>query len=236
MITFLLRSFLLILFFAPLMSMGQDVSFGLEARTNIPLKDFKQQLHANSFPELAAFGYYEFPGMPIAAGLSVGYGLYGSVLEKRNDLYDGDTEVYRIRRNNNILNIKVHYRHYLPWVKYEKLFFDAQLGLGHMYTRFLIRENLFSETIEEGLDHGTYTMVFGFGLGYKLPITFKNEGTHLELKAIYNNSNPTRFLPKGAVNTTKNPGEDAVFNYNIQKASLQMFQIAIAIVGLNGTF
>jgi hypothetical protein len=53
---------------------------------------------------------------------------------------------------------------------------------------------------------------------------------------MYHTSNPVRFLPRGAVDTTKNPGEDAVFNYKTQKASLEMFQIAVAIVGLYDIF
>ena len=232
----LLRSFLILLCHAPILCLGQELSFGVEARANLPIRNFNQKLQANTFPEIAVFGIYKIPELPVAVGLSVGYGIYGRLLEKRKDLYEGSTETLRLRRNNNLLTIKAHYRFYTPWVKNEKLFVDAQLGVSHLYTRYLVRETIFSETIEEGLDHASWTMAYGLGLGYKLPVAIKNKGTHLEIKAVYHTSNPARFLPKGAVNTTKKPGEDAVFNYNTQKASLEMFQIAIAIVGLYDIF
>lgn len=228
----LLRSFLILLCHAPILCLGQELSFGVEARANLPIRNFNQKLQANTFPEMAVFGLYKIPKLPVAAGLSVGYGIYGRLLEKRNDLYEGASKTLRLRRNNNLLSIKAHYRFYTPWVKNEKLFIDAQLGVSHLFTRYLIRETLWSEPIEEGLDHASWTMAYGLGLGYKLPVAIKNKSTHLEVKLMYQTSNPTRFLPKGAVNTTKNPGEDAVFNYSTQKASLEMLQIAIAIVGL----
>jgi hypothetical protein len=236
MSTYLLRLFFVLIFYTPILSPGQELYFGVEARTNLPLHNFKQKLQANTFPEIAVFGLYKIPELPIAAGLSVGYGMYGRLLEKRSDLYEGSTETLRLRRNNNLLSIKGHYRFYTPWVKNEKLFVDAQLGVNHLYTRYLIRETLLSETLEEGLDHASWTMAYGLGLGYKLPVAIKNKGTHLEVKAMYHTSNPVRFLPRGAVDTTKNPGEDAVFNYKTQKASLEMFQIAVAIVGLYDIF
>ena len=62
--------------------MSQDIIFGIETKYNFPINDFKEKLQANSFPEIAGSVYYEFPRVPVAAGLSVGYGIYGSLLEK----------------------------------------------------------------------------------------------------------------------------------------------------------
>ncbi|WP_460516121.1 hypothetical protein [Cyclobacterium sediminis] len=223
---------LFLLFFLPFSGMAQDIIFGIETKYNFPINDFKEKIQANSFPEIAGSVYYEFPSLPVAAGLSVGYGIYGSSLEKRDDLYNGDSEVLRLRRNSNILNIKAHYKHYLPWVKMDRLFIDAQIGLSNLYTRYMIRETIFSEILEEGLDHSAFTMAYGLALGYKLPIEFKGNDTQLELKVNYNSSVPFRFLPKGAVETTKSPGENAVFHYNTQRSSLEIVQIAIAVVGI----
>jgi hypothetical protein len=223
---------LFLLFFIPFSGISQDIIFGIETKYNFPINDFKEKLQANSFPEIAGSVYYEFPSLPVAAGLSVGYGIYGSLLEKRDDLYDGDPEVLRLRRNSNILNVKAHYKQYLPWVKMNRLFIDAQIGASNLYTRYMIRETILSETLEEGLDHSAFTMAYGLAMGYKLPIIFKENDTQLELKVSYTSSLPFLFLPKRGVETTKKPGENAVFHYNTKRSNIEMVQIAIAVVGI----
>lgn len=187
----------------------------------------KEEAGSIFFPTLSGFLLYEFQTAPIQIGIDLGYGVYGSKLEKRNDLYDGFTDELRLRRNNNILTGMVTMR-YLPIVP-SKLtpFLEAQFGGNFLYTRYKIRANISEEPIEAATDFSDWTLAYRVGAGIQIPLPFLDESTKLEFKTTYQTSSSMRFLTKG--DATYLPDE-GIFDYNLQRGPLQFLTFSVGIV------
>jgi hypothetical protein len=80
----------LFFFLSPLLtSSAQDFMGGAHFNAGFPFGDFKETAPELFVPEIDFFANYQIPIAPIEVGLSVGYGIYGTQLEKRNDLLCG---------------------------------------------------------------------------------------------------------------------------------------------------
>ncbi|WP_111670647.1 hypothetical protein [Algoriphagus litoralis] len=182
------------------------------------------------FPSLSGILLHEARSAPIQVGLELGYGIYGSKLEKRTDLYEGFSDELRLRRNNNIATGMVVIR-YLPFPE-SKLspFIEAKFGANYLYTRYKIRESIAAEdTIEAGKDFENWTLAHGFGAGVQFPIP-TNPDLVLEFKANYQSSNSLRFLTKGDTTFDPLPNGGGTFDYEVRSAPLTKLSFSIGIL------
>lgn len=123
------RLLFLFFFISPfLKANAQDFIGGFRVKTNIPIGDFKAEAEGILLPELAFWANYQIPNSPLEVGLSLGYGIYGTRLEKRNDLNVGLNDELRLRRNNNTLTMMGVFR-FFPEVYGKVLpFIEGQAG------------------------------------------------------------------------------------------------------------
>ncbi|MFT7363796.1 MAG: hypothetical protein ACI9UV_001999 [Algoriphagus sp.] len=218
---------LLILFFFTLSAQAQFFLAGAHFNGSSSVGKLKSEAGSVFFPTLSGFMLYEFEQAPIQIGLDLGYGLYGSKLEKRTDLYAGFSDELRLRRNNYIATGMITMR-YLPWVngKYTP-FIEAQFGRNYLYTRYQIRASIDDEPIEADSDHRDWSIAYRVGAGIQIPLPFLDEGTKLEFKTSYQTSNSIRFLTKGDVSYLPDEG---IFDYNFRRGPLEFLTFSIGIV------
>lgn len=189
----------------------------------------KEEAGSLFFPTISGFLLYEFQTAPIQVGLDLGYGLYGSKLEKRTDLYPGFTDELRLRRNNHIVTGMVSMR-YLPWVnaKYTP-FLETQFGANYLFTHYQIRATIDDEPLEAATDHSDWALAYRVGAGIQIPLPFLDSSTKLEFKTTYQDSSSIRFLTKGDVTYLPDQG-DGQFRYDYQRGPLQFLTFSIGIV------
>ncbi|WP_332912198.1 hypothetical protein [Algoriphagus boritolerans] len=182
------------------------------------------------FPTISGILLHEARSAPIQFGLELGYGIYGSKLEKRTDLYEGFSDELRLRRNNNIATGMIVIR-YLPFIDSKITpFLEAKFGANYLYTRYKIRESIASdEAIESGKDFENWTLAHGFGAGVQFPIP-SNPDLVLEFKANYQSSNSIRFLTKGDASFDPLPGGGGTFDYEIRSAPLSKLTFSIGLL------
>ncbi|MFD2037613.1 hypothetical protein ACFSKL_22655 [Belliella marina] len=208
---------------------AQDFLWGLQLKSGIATQDFYEESGRLVVPELAFFTNYQVPKLPIEIGLSLGYGLYGTQLEKRDDLYVGFSDELRLRRNNNTLSMAGVFR-FFPQV-YGKVFpfVEAQMGALYSYTRFKIRETVSSDPIEEERDMGNWARMSQLGGGVLIPMGKSN--ANLELRLMYQNTGRLEYLTKGDVSFIPDPdGEvNGVFEYDVKRSTFNMIQPSIGI-------
>lgn len=211
-------------------SFAQELLWGLQLKSGIATEDFYQESGRLVVPELAFFTNYQIPNKPIEVGFSLGYGLYGTELEKRNDLYVGFNDELRLRRNNNMLSMAGVFR-FFPQV-YGKVFpfVEAQLGAVYAYSRFKIRETVLTEPLEEDHDMGDWARMNQLGGGLLIPLG-KGINGNLEIRLMYQNTSRLDYLKSG--DTTFRPDPDGqvngVFEYNIRRSTLNMIQPSIGV-------
>jgi hypothetical protein len=219
----------LILILLPFIAKSQNFGLGFQSNFGIPVLDLKEEVGGLVFPEFNTLGIYDFPFAPIELGLSIGYGVYNSSLEKRRDLYPGFTDELRLRRNNNLLTIMAVFR-YFPEVKWKTIlpFFEIQAGANYFFTRYKIRESRFEEPIEEGRDFSDWVSAFRFGGGLKIP--FKNPDMgYFDIKIIYHESGKVEFLRKNDTQYLPDQG-NGEFVYSPVSSPIQMIQPGIGVV------
>jgi hypothetical protein len=207
---------------------GQDILYGFQANAGIPVRELRDNVGNIVFPEYTFIALYSLPYRPIEVGLSIGYGKYGTKLEKRTDLYPGFNDELRLRRNNNLLTLMGVFR-FNPEVNWKvEPFIEAQLGANYFYTRYKIRESRFDDPLEEGMDFKAWVMAYRVGGGIKIP--FKNrEIGFLEFKCLYHDSGPVQFLRRQDTEFRPDQG-DGEFVYSPQRSAINMVQPGIGIV------
>lgn len=190
----------------------------------------KEETGGLFFPSISGILLHEARNAPIQFGLELGYGVYGSNLEKRTDLYEGFSDELRLRRNNNLATGMIVIR-YQPLLDSKITpFLEAKFGANYLYTRYKIRESFTSEeAIEAGKDFESWTLSHGIGAGIQIPFP-SNPSLLLELKANYQTSNSTRFLTKGDVSFDPLPNGGGTFDYDIQSAPLEKVTISIGLL------
>ncbi len=220
----------LVFFLITFHSFGQNFLGGLQYKHGIATQDFYQESGRLMVPELSFFTNYQVPDLPIEVGISLGYALYGSELEKRRDLYLGFNDQLRLRRNNNVLTMSGVFR-FFPQV-YGKVFpfVEAQMGAIYSFTRYKIRETATTDPIEEERDMGSWARLSQLGGGVMIPIS-KDGSTNLELRVMYQNTGRLDYLTKGDVTFRPDPDRQAngIFEYNTRRSSFNMIQPSIGI-------
>lgn len=202
-------------------------SSGFHATLGIPTSDFRDAVPGIMFPEIAWTTIFPIRQSPIHLGFSATYGLYGTRLERRRDLYAGQTDRMWLRRNNNTLNLMGVFRFYPETYTKVQPFFEGQLGATYLFTRYKIRESLLTEPIEEGLDLGAWAMTYKIGGGIKWPLKDWELG-YYEFKISYHDNAPIDFLRKG--DTTFNPDIcEGEFTYRIQRSAFQLIQPSFGV-------
>jgi len=225
-----MRSVLFIAIFLSSASMAQAQYFsaGFQANAGFPIGDLRQKTGSIIFPEYSFSTYYKFPMKPIEVGFGLGYGKYGTELEKRSDLYPGFTDRLRLRRNNNLLTFMGIFRYNFESEKRLTPFLEAQAGANYFYTRYKIRETQFEEPIEQGMDFGDWVLGYRFGGGVKIPFKNRDMG-HFEFKVLYHDSAQVEFLRKQDTEYLPDQGEGE-FVYSIQRSPITMIQPGIGII------
>ena len=225
-----MKKFLIFVFLISNGALAQDFLWGLQYKLGIAVQDFKAESGNVQVPEFVFFSTYQIPKIPVEIGLSLGYGIYGTQLEKRRDLYVGFNDELRLRRNNNLFSAAGMFR-FFPQV-YGKAFpfFEAQLGAVYAYSRFKIRETATTEPIEEGRDMGNWARMNQLGGGLLIPLG-KSVNGNLEIKLMYQNTGRLEYLTKGDVRFRPDPDGrvNGEFEYFTRKSSLNMIQPSIGI-------
>src|SRR5690554_3586142 len=158
---------------------------------SLPLNNFREISGEIILPEINFHGIYQLPSYPIGLGLNIGYSRYGSRLVKRNDIWDGQTDDVRIRRNNNLVNFMATLRFTpetnLPFQAY----IEGGIGTIYAYTYVNIRESIFEEPIISETKLGDWALAYQGTGGILWPIDKKNQ-LFLEFRLNY------RITPKKA--------------------------------------
>lgn len=208
-------------------SQAQFYVAGIHFNGSLPSGQLKQETESTFFPSLSGIVLYEFQSTPIQVGLELGYGIYGSNMELRTDLYPGFSDELRLRRNNNLATGMAVIR-YLPVVNSKVTpFIEAQMGVIYLYTRYKIREEIYSEqAIESGKDYEDWALAYRIGGGIQIPIDSK-EMLFLELRGTFQDGNVARFLQKGDVGYDPNEGK---FIYDFRRAPLKYMTFSVGLV------
>lgn len=217
-------------FLIPIGVRSQDFSLGLIGRPNITLNRFNESLDRTIIPELTLIGFYKLPyQQPLDIGLSLGYSLYGTDLEKRDDLFPNSSETFRLRKYHNLWNLKAHLRYYPSPSMHFPLFFEVQGGAVNINTRYAIRDSAFDEPLEKDGIIRDWVMGYGAGMGYKIP--FKKDPTrgYIEIRLLYHDSAFAKFLRKGQAQFDPDLGEFGEFVYQPHRTPLTMLELSIGI-------
>lgn len=223
------RSLLLVLFLISSASLqAQFFVAGGHLNGGVPVSKLKQEVDKLFFPTISGIVLYEFQSQPVQVGLEIGYGIYGTKVEKRNDLYAGYTDEYRLRRNNNSASAMAVFR-YLP-ILHSRLtpFIEIQTGANYLYSRFKIRPSFLEEPIEAGTDLRDLAFAYKIGGGIQFPLPII-DGGKIELRLTYQDGGTMRFLTKGDASFLPDKG-DGEFEYNPRQSPLQLITASVGIV------
>jgi hypothetical protein len=191
--------------------------------------ELKKETGGLFIPTLSGIFLYEAATAPIQFGFELGYGIYGSKMEKRTDLYAGFNDELRLRRNNNILTGMTVIRYQTNPLGEIHHFIEAKFGANYLYTRYKIRETMFSEeALESDKDFENWTLSYSVGTGVQIPLN--SSGLFLELKGNYQTGNSVRFLTKGDATYTAEPGGGGTFEYNYRRSPLDLIMLSIGLV------
>lgn len=191
--------------------------------------ELKKETGGLFIPTLSAILLYEAATAPIQFGFELGYGIYGSKMEKRTDLYAGFNDELRLRRNNNILTGMTVIRYQTNPLGKIHHFIEAKFGANYLYTRYKIRETMFSEeALESDKDFENWTLSYSVGTGVQIPIN--PSGLFLELKANYQTGNSVRFLTKGDTTYKPEPGGGGKFDYNYRRSPLDLLMFSVGLI------
>ncbi|RAI85739.1 hypothetical protein [Algoriphagus yeomjeoni] len=194
----------------------------------LPVSKLKKEVDKTFFPTLSGILLYELYNQPIQLGLEVAYGIYGTKVEKRNDLYPGYTDEFRLRRNNNYTSGMAVFR-YLPSLTSKVTpFIEIQAGANYLYSRFKIRASIFEEVFEAGKDMQDWAFAYKIGGGVQFPLP-GIDGGKLELRVTYQDGGTMRFLTRGDTNYLPNKG-DGEFEYKPRNSPLQLINASVGIV------
>ncbi|TXE05755.1 hypothetical protein [Algoriphagus aquimarinus] len=223
------KSLLILLFIASATSLqAQFFIAGGHLNGGFPASNLKQEVDKTFFPSLSGILLYEFYAQPIQVGMELSYGIYGTKVEVRDDLYPGYTVDYRIRRNNNYTSGMTVFR-YLPSLT-SKLtpFIEIQAGANYLYSRFKIRPSIFEDVVEAGKDMQDWAFAYKIGGGIQFPLP-GIEGGKLELRINYQDGGSMRFLTKGDTNFLPDKG-DGEFEYSPRQSPLHLITGSVGIV------
>tara|TARA_R110002020_G_scaffold229228_6_gene439971 strand:- start:179 stop:874 length:696 start_codon:yes stop_codon:yes gene_type:complete len=194
----------------------------------LPVSLLRIEVDKTFFPTLSGILLYEFYNQPIQVGMEVSYGVYGTKVEVRDDLYSGFSDEFRLRRNNNYASGMAVFR-YLPLLTRKVTpFVEIQAGVNYLYSRFKIRPSIFEEVVEAGRDMQDWAIAYKIGGGIQFPLP-GIEGGKLELRVNYQDGGTMHFLTKGDTKYLPDKG-DGEFEYNPRQSPLQLITASVGIV------
>ncbi|GMQ28317.1 hypothetical protein [Algoriphagus confluentis] len=209
---------------------AQVWSAGGHFNGGIALGEFKQETGGLFIPTISGILLYEAPTAPVSLGLELGYGIYGSKMERRTDLYRGFSDELRLRRNNNIATGMAVIRYQTNPLGNIRHFIEAKFGANYLYTRYKVRETILSEEIiESGKDFENWTLAYSLGTGVQIPIAAE-PGLFLEFKANYQSSSDLRFLTKGDVRYVPFPDGGGEFEFETKRAPLDQVVLSFGVI------
>ncbi|EIM74852.1 hypothetical protein A3SI_14739 [Nitritalea halalkaliphila LW7] len=210
--------------------LAQDFLVQVESRVGFATGELQREAPGLVMPELSVGFLYQLPELPLELGVRIGYSLYGSKLEERNDLFLNQLEDLRLRRLNYTWNYMGVFR-FFPQV-YGKVFpfVEVQAGFIRIASSYAIRETAFDEPFERQRDFGTWTQAFQGGGGLMIPFKDPSIG-NIEVKLLYQNTARTDFLRRGDVLFLPDPdGErNGIFDFNTRRSALQLFVPTVAL-------
>lgn len=190
----LFLSFMMICF-TVLDSHAQQLMGGIHFKPGIPTGDFHQASGINVVSELSAGALYGIKGSPLFIGAELGYGRYGTSVTRRRDIFPGVNQRFRIRRNNNYVNLMGVVR-LMPNLNSKfRPFLEGQIGAIHTFTRSRIRENRLADPIASGTEHYDWALLLQAGAGVMVAVNSSRD-TFIELKANYVHSGKINYLSR----------------------------------------
>ncbi len=193
-----------------------------------PFSKLKKEVNGTFFPSLSGVLLYELAAQPVQIGLELGYGIYGTKLEKRTDLYPGFTDEYRLRRNNNYATGMAVFRFFPSISSRVSPFFEAQIGTNYLYTRFKIRPSRFEDVVEDGKDLEEWALGYKAGAGVQFPVP-GIDGAKLEFRITYQDGSSLRFLTRDDTSYLPDQG-DGEFDYSPRRSPMQLITASVGIV------
>ncbi|WP_241685025.1 hypothetical protein [Cyclobacterium xiamenense] len=180
---------------------SQELLAGIHFDAGIPTGTFRS---TSDIPLVPALGLRVLHGIrktPIFIGADLGYGRYGTAVTKRRDLFPGVNQGFRIRRNNNYVNLMGVVRVMPDLNSRYRPFLEGQIGGIHTYTRSHVRENRLSEPISSGTEFHDWALMGQVGVGVMVAVN-SSKDTFLELKVSRVDSEPMDFLTKKSASYT----------------------------------
>jgi len=203
---------------------AQELLGGFHLKSGIPVGDFKEESGIFAIPELGGSLLYSIAGTPIYLGAEFGYGRYGTAVTRRNDLFPGVNQRFRIRRNNNYVNLMAVVRVMPPMEMRFRPFVEGQLGGIHTFTRSRIRENRLADPIASGTEQYDWAMMVQVGAGMIVALNPSGD-TFLEVKVNYVDSGQMDYLSRSSASYL----EQGELVLTPKRSGFTMFQPSVAI-------
>ncbi|MCH7397569.1 hypothetical protein MM236_06195 [Belliella sp. DSM 107340] len=174
---------------------SQEGFGGINFNAGIPTGDFNAEVGNIVFPSISINGLYKIPKTPIFVGGELGYGRYGTEMTRSSNIINGTEQSFRIRRNNNAVNLTGVVR-VMPVTSFlVRPFVEGHFGGIHTYTRSRVRENRISEPISSGTEVYDWATIYQLGGGLMIPLG-KGNDTFIELKVNYVQTGNMNILTK----------------------------------------
>ncbi|WP_235954728.1 hypothetical protein [Cyclobacterium salsum] len=181
---------------------AQQLMGGIHLKSGIPTGTFDRESGISVIPEWSASGLHRIKSTPLFIGAELGYGRYGTAVIKRRDIFPGVNQRFRIRRNNNYVNLMGVIR-LMPDLNWKfRPFLEGQVGGMHTFTRSRIRENRLADPITSGTEHYDWAMMMQAGAGVMVALNSSRD-TFLELKVNYVNSGEINYLTRDSATYTE---------------------------------
>lgn len=174
---------------------AQQLLGGIHLKSGIPTGTFDRESGINVVPEWSASGLHRIKSSPLFIGAELGYGRYGTSVIKRRDIFPGVNQRFRIRRNNNYVNLMGVVRLMPDLNPRFKPFLEGQMGGIHTFTRSRIRENRLADPIASGTEYHDWGLMVQAGAGIMVALN-KSKDTFLEVKVNYVNTSQMDFLSR----------------------------------------
>ncbi len=174
---------------------GQDGLGGIHFNGGIPVGDFQSDVGNIFFPSISVSGLYQLPKTPIFVGGELGYGRYGTAMTRSRDVINGTDQRFRIRRNNNAINLTGVIRVMPETPFWVRPFVEGQFGGIHTYTRSKVRENRLADPLSSGTEVYDWAWMYQLGGGLMIPLE-KSKETFFELRVNYVQTTEMDFLTK----------------------------------------
>ena len=218
------RAYFLCFFMALSFSARGQVSGAIQLDAGFATGEFREVSGRLIVPQISLNGMYAIPKTPIEIGATFGYGRYGTVLNRSRDVFPGVDQNFRIRRNNNLVNLTGVMRYVPDFNIGIRPFLEGHLGAMHTFTRSRVRENRLADPITSGTERYDWAGVYRLGGGVMVPLS-KGKETFLEFKLLYVNTGEMEYLTQA--DAIYSPEGD--LSFQIRRSPFTMLQPGISL-------